>query len=962
LSEPKNYGAIMLSSTFTDLKEHRQRAIEVIQKLGYFPRVMEFSGAQAESDVIDVSLQMVRDAVAYVGVISLKYGQTPVDPVRNPKKLSVTELEFNEAMRLGRPIVLFIMGEEHPVKKADIEVGQQKLKKLDQFRQRAKRMREGSEVHRVYETFDSLEVFSTDAATALGNLVRYIERVAPPEAANTAQQPPRTISNIPINIPFHFVGDLSAIGKTPNSVEGRAAISVLHGLRGVGKTTLAATYAVRHRDKYRATWWVKAETEATMRADLVSLGVRLGWVAKDAAEAQSIEIVLDRLGTEGKGILLVYDNAIVPNEMAKFLPRGSGPRVIVTSNAPNWGKLATPVEIEVWSNETGADFLVARTGRATERAAALALSEVLGGLPLAHEQAAAYCERVGVSLAEYKERLKATPAALLDSASDAVGEYHSGLTVTGTFALAIEEAAKRHPAADALITYAALLAPEPIPLYFFLDGRERFGEPLASALTDDGLDEAVAALRTFALTERETVPDERDPAIATNCIHLHRLVRQVASARRTTDSQMEMLRALIDVTKLAYPEGVGDDPSKWPRARRLDAIAHALVGKNSAMPPGTEVAVVFLLNQLAEFRQGALGAYGAALELCEFGLAIAEEKLGKDHPSTALCLSNIGFLLEVQGNSEGALKALHRSLEIREKACGKDHPDTASSLNNIGGTLQGRGEFSESLPYHERALKIRETVFGPEHPTTAISLFNIGSVLEGLGDRKGALEHHERALGIREKSLGRDHPHTADCLCALGRLQLSQGDIKKAREYIERELRIIEKALDPDHPSLANALNDFGDLLVAEDKRDAAQPYYDRALLIFEKVLGSDHPNTAWTLSRLGYLFYLQGNKVSSAKSCYDRAVQILENNRGTSHLDVAEALARRGLLLRNTNDLAGARKDFERALAIAETARGSNDPNTISIAADMAPVLDGLKLANEAAALREKYGLGGAG
>ena len=38
----------MLSSTFTDLKEHRQRAIEVIQHVGYLPRVMEYSGAQAE--------------------------------------------------------------------------------------------------------------------------------------------------------------------------------------------------------------------------------------------------------------------------------------------------------------------------------------------------------------------------------------------------------------------------------------------------------------------------------------------------------------------------------------------------------------------------------------------------------------------------------------------------------------------------------------------------------------------------------------------------------------------------------------------------------------------------------------------------------------------------------------------------------------------------------------------------
>ena len=113
---------------------------------------------------------MVRDAAAYVGIIGFKYGQTPVDPERNPNGLSITELEFDEAMRLKRPIVLFIMGEEHSVKKTDIETHLEKLRKLNDFRERAKRMRADGQVQRVYETFDSLEQFSTAAALAIGNL------------------------------------------------------------------------------------------------------------------------------------------------------------------------------------------------------------------------------------------------------------------------------------------------------------------------------------------------------------------------------------------------------------------------------------------------------------------------------------------------------------------------------------------------------------------------------------------------------------------------------------------------------------------------------------------------------------------------------------------------------------------------------------------------------------------------
>jgi hypothetical protein len=76
-------------------------------------------------------------------------------------------------------------------------------------------------------------------------------------------------------------------------------------------------------------------------------------------------------------------------------------------------------------------------------------------LPLAHEQVAAYCDRLDVSLAEYQKRFEAASARLLDTPKDAPDEYHGGLTVAKTFALAIDEASKLHPAAEPLIVHAA---------------------------------------------------------------------------------------------------------------------------------------------------------------------------------------------------------------------------------------------------------------------------------------------------------------------------------------------------------------------------------------------------------------------------------------------------------------------------------------------------------------------------
>jgi hypothetical protein len=223
---------------------------------------------------------------------------------------------------------------------------------------------------------------------------------------------PRALSNIPIHVPRYFLGrddDLAAIEKALASNNGRAAITALHGLRGVGKTTLAAAFAERHRDRYRATWWIRAETESTMRADLVGFGVRMDWIAADAQEEPALKIVMDRMRDDGDGILLIYDNANSAKEFEKSAPRFGAAHIIVTSDAPDWRDLATPVEIEVWPSEIGADFLIERTGRGDERPAAVTLSDALGGLPLAHEQAAAYCERLGIPLSVYASKLAAEP-------------------------------------------------------------------------------------------------------------------------------------------------------------------------------------------------------------------------------------------------------------------------------------------------------------------------------------------------------------------------------------------------------------------------------------------------------------------------------------------------------------------------------------------------------------------------
>jgi tetratricopeptide (TPR) repeat protein len=810
------------------------------------------------------------------------------------------------------------------------------------------------------------------------------------------------VANVPIRVPTHFLGredSLAAVETALARYEGRVAITALHGLRGVGKTTLAAAFAERHRSNYRATWWIRAQTEPTMRADLVGLGVRLKWIAPDEKEEAALAAVMERLRLEGSGILLIYDNAIDAAALRPYLPGGGAARVLVTSNAHAWRGIAEPVEIRLWPKQVGADYLIARTGRSNERIAAEALSEALGGLPLAHEQAAAYCERLNVTLAEYAKRFAAAPARFLDDTRHAPAEYHDGLTVSKTFALAIEEAAKLHAAAEPLIVLAALLAPEPIPLFLFSEAREKFGEPLPSALEGGGLEEAVAALRTFALIDAETVVDERDPAFATDCIRLHRLVRRVAQARREGEALETVLRALIEAFVAVYPEKVFDDPAGWPRARRLDAIALALVGDAAALPHGVDEQAAYILDRLASYRQAALAAYATARPLFERALGIREKMFGPEHPDTATSLNNLAVLLQSQGELAAARPLYERALAIREKSFSPEHPDPAASLNNLAGLLQAQGELAAARPLLERALTIREKVLGPEHSDTARSVSNLAFLLQIQGELAAARPLSERALGIREKMFGPEHPDTATSLNNLAVLLQSQGELAAARPLFERALAIREKVLGPAHPDTATSLNDLAVLLHVQGELSGARSLFERALTIHEKVLGSEHSGTATSLNNLAAVLQDQG-ELSAARLLFERALAIDEKVLGADHpgtatdlsnlgrvtrelgaTDKAEPLFLRAIaigdealgaghpltqrygshyarLLLMTNRAAEALRRSQPALATHEQVNGSNHPWTKDSARVTADALDALGRGVEAAAVREKYGV----
>lgn len=170
----------MVSSTFTDLRDHRAAIAKAIDAQELKSVVMENDSAKPDGDVIDSSIAMVEKSSAYVAIVSHKYGQIPKCSTRNPNDLSLTELEFNRALELERPILLFIMGDDHQVKPSDVEIDPDNRQKLVAFRERAKLSSSTSLVHRVYKVFNDLQEFHVAATQSVAALRRFLDEQADP--------------------------------------------------------------------------------------------------------------------------------------------------------------------------------------------------------------------------------------------------------------------------------------------------------------------------------------------------------------------------------------------------------------------------------------------------------------------------------------------------------------------------------------------------------------------------------------------------------------------------------------------------------------------------------------------------------------------------------------------------------------------------------------------------------------
>ena len=125
---------VFISSTYKDLVEARAKVRDAILSMYHFPVGMELFGAANESQWQIIS-ETIDSSDYYVLIIGQRYGST-VPKGLPDAGMSYTEKEFRYAVKVGIPILAFLIDDDVPVKPQFME--KENIDKLAAFKELAK--------------------------------------------------------------------------------------------------------------------------------------------------------------------------------------------------------------------------------------------------------------------------------------------------------------------------------------------------------------------------------------------------------------------------------------------------------------------------------------------------------------------------------------------------------------------------------------------------------------------------------------------------------------------------------------------------------------------------------------------------------------------------------------------------------------------------------------------------------
>ncbi|WP_159770802.1 tetratricopeptide repeat protein [Streptomyces sp. HM190] len=537
-----------------------------------------------------------------------------------------------------------------------------------------------------------------------------------------------------------FVGrddELAALDDA-SAVPGRALAHVLHGLGGIGKSTLAARWASRRSESHAdaPAWWIRADSRSAIDAGLADLAVALQpSLFALLPQEQLAEWALRWLASHS-GWLLVLDDVSNPQDVTPLLSRATSGRFLITSRqSTGWRGVAEPVPLDVLP---GSEAVRLFTLLHREDPGAAELCEELGHLPLAIAQVAAYCAQSGCTAREYLEDLADLPAEMY-AAKDENRDHER--TVARVWHVTLDRLAD-DPLTARILLLLAWYAPDGIP------------RTLLGAL---GSRPAVrGALGRLAAHSMVTLSPDGDT------VSVHRLVQAVSRTKDTSDRHRtptavaDACTAATQALCRAVPDDI-DDPSTWPVMRSL--LPHVEELARRTRPEDDTEAMTRLLTRTGDYMLGA-------------GVGLAPRALGLLQRAVSSC----GRLFPPD-----SVELLEARVHVADAQRMLREPRQIASL------------VEEVLDDCERAL-------GPDHRVTSSARMSAYRVASLTGHHERALRLARETFAGRVRTLGDAHPLTFGARQAVILATAETGDVHEAHALITQLLADCVRVLGEEHP------------------------------------------------------------------------------------------------------------------------------------------------------------------
>ena len=242
---------------------------------------------------------------------------------------------------------------------------------------------------------------------------------------------------------------------------------------------------------------------------------------------------------------------------------------------------------------------------------------------------------------------------------------------------------------------------------------------------------------------------------------------------------------------------------------------------------------------------------------------------------------SLSKLYLIAGEYVDAEKYSYQSIELAKELFGEQSFKYAEALKERGNIHQAYGDYEEALVIFDQSMAIQKSVFGEDHLSVAITLMDI-AIVKYYSDKNLELaeKNFAHVFKVIENSFrdmsdtsnfnyGKTNPFYADALKNLAFFQIENGDYDAADKSLEQanDIWVKQSKLGRVNINSADVLLLRGSISKYQGKYEKAISYYSKASSYYKRIFNLNHPKYAYSLSKLGQMYYVNGDVKKSVKT-----------------------------------------------------------------------------------------------